>query len=123
MGQVWQAFACISAGLAAGALCEPLFVLFFLARNKAVGIAADVLCGIITALVFVLFFTAFALPDLRAYMLFFCAAGFWLWKRSFHRILAFFANKLYNRYRSSCKRIMLRLSRKVCRKKNSKNLS
>ena len=65
----------------------------------------------------------FALPDLRPYMLFFCGAGFWLWRRSFHRILAFFANKLYNKYRSSCKRIWLRLSRKLCRKKNSKNLS
>lgn len=123
MGQVWHVFACLSAGIAAGALCEPLFAIFSLFRSKAVKIAADVLCGAVTALVFVLFFTVFALPDLRPYMLLFCGAGFLLWKRSFHRILAFFANKLYNKYRSSCKRIWLRLSRKLCRKKNSKNLS
>lgn len=123
MGQIWHVLACLSAGLVAGALCEPLSAIFFLTRSKAVKIAADVLCGIVTALVFVLIFTAFALPDLRPYMLFFCGAGFWLWRRSFHRILDFFANKLYNKYRSSCKRIWLRLSRKLCRKKNSKNLS
>ena len=68
MGQIWHVLACLSAGLVAGALCEPLSVIFFLTRSKAVKIAADVLCGILTALVFVLIFTAFALPDLRPYM-------------------------------------------------------
>ena len=123
MGQIWHVLACLSAGLVAGALCEPLSAIFFLTRSKAVKIAADVLCGIVTALVFVLIFTAFALPDLRPYMLFFFGAGSWLWRRSFHRLLAFFAHKLYNKYTSRCHSIWLRLSRKLCRKKNSKNLS
>lgn len=125
MGQIYAVSACLLAGIAAGLFCEPFAAVSALTRERAraVSVLSDILYGVAAAAAFVCIATAFSLPDLRFYMLFFCGLGFLLWNRSFHRILAFFAIKLYNKYRSGCKRRLLRLTRKICRKKNLKKLS
>lgn len=125
MAQLYAVSACLLAGIAAGLLCEPLVAVSAVCkgRSKVCTMISDLLCGGVAAAVFVCVSAAFSLPDLRVYMFFFCGLGFLLWNRSFHRILAFFAIKLYNKYRSGCKRRWLRLTRKICRKKNLKKLS
>ena len=125
MGQIYAVSACLLAGIAAGLCCEPFAAVSALTRERAraVSVLSDILYGVAAAAAFVCIATAFSLPDLRFYMLFFCGLGFLLWNRSFHRILAFWSKKLYNAYRSSCRRGLMRLYKAICRKRSSKKSS
>ena len=96
--------ACLTAGIAAGALYEVNCAARALVRRKWACIAADVLFFAAFACLFALLRAAFYLPGLRVYMLVAALFGFWLYHESLHRILAFFTRKLYNKCRSGAGR-------------------
>lgn len=123
MRQFYIFIACMSGGIAAGFCCELFFLMRFLIKPKAVRIAADAMCGIVSACILTGCYTLFRLPDIRLYMLAASALGFLLYLGSLHRILAICGKKLYNRFGSSCKRIQSRLSGLLCAKKSLKKSS
>lgn len=123
MVQIWEVFACVLAGILSGIACEPFFAINYCANSKIVRIITDVLCAILFGAIFLLICICFHLSDFRIYMAMSIVVGFMLYKISIHRILAFFAKRLYNKIGSSWKRILSRLSVLSCKKKNSKKLS
>ena len=50
-------------------------------------------------------------PVLRAYTVLACGIGFFLYSKSFHKMIAFFVEKIYNDYKGRTKR-----ERRICRK-------
>ena len=60
---------------------------------------------------YLLFSVYMGLPGLRAYMFLSCMLGFLLYRKSFHKTVAFFAEKIYNAYKGRTKR-----DRRLCRK-------
>lgn len=123
MVQIWEVFSCLLAGILSGIVCEPFFAVNYCMNRKIIHIIADILCAIVSAATFILICICFRISDFRIYMALSMIVGFLLYKISIHRILAFFGKRLYNKIRSSCKRILSRLSVLPCRKKNSKKLS
>lgn len=102
--QIYAAAVCALTGAAGGVLYECVSVFRFFVKNKIAGAAADVVFFILFALVFVWARTFFCIPAFRIYMLAFAAFGFLLYRKSLHRILAFFARRLYNKCRSGSKK-------------------
>ena len=102
--QVSTVFVCITIGAAGGLLYEGVSALRSFAVPAAVKAAADVLFFIVWAGLSCLLCTVFELPPYRLYMFAATMAGFLLERESLHRILAFFAEKIYNIYRRSFNR-------------------
>ncbi len=102
--QVSAVFVCITIGAAGGLLYEGISALRSFAVPAAVKAAADVLFFIVWAGLSCLLCTVFELPPYRLYMFAATMAGFLLERESLHRILAFFAEKIYNIYRRSFNR-------------------
>ena len=123
MIQPYCAAVCICSGIFAGIFLEPVAALNYIFKNAALRFISDILCGILTAISLIFMTTVFHLPDFRFYMPICALAGLILYYRSFHRILAFWSKKLYNAYRSSCRRGLMRLYRAICRKRSSKKSS
>ena len=93
--QLYAFAVCMLAGALGGVLYEGAALVRFFTGNRA---AAGAI---------------FCLPSFRVYMLAAFGAGFGLYRKSLHRIVAFFALKLYNKYRSGSKK---KNSRAVCAK-------
>ena len=121
--QIYAAAFCVLIGAGGGLLYEGVGIFRAFVPITALRAAADVLFFCLFAALSVSVGAAVCLPDFRPYMLAAVVLGFWAERKSLHRILAFFARRLYNKYRSGCKRRLLRLTRKICRKKNLKKLS
>ena len=97
--QLYAFAVCMLAGALGGVLYEGASLVRFFTGNRAARAAADAVL--------------FCLPSFRVYMLAAFGAGFGLYRKSLHRIVAFFALKLYNKYRSGSKK---KNSRAVCAK-------
>lgn len=123
MIQIWEVFACMVAGILSGIVCESFFVVAYCVDRKIVRIITDIFCAVLSGAVFILTCIYFRLSDFRIYMAVSIFVGFILYEISIHRILAFFGKRLYNKFGSSWKRILSRLSIVSCKKKNSKKLS
>ena len=108
--QLYAFAVCALAGACGGVLYEGVAALRFFVKNASARIAADILFFLAFAAVFVLLAAAFYLPDLRFYMFAACAFGFLLYRKSLHRILAFFARRLYNK----CRKIPKEISAGAC---------
>ena len=120
MTEPGAAAACAFAGILAGPLYTVLSVLCAPLRYRAARITADLLFFLLFAAVFAGVCAAFRLPAVRAYMILSALAGLLLYLISLHRILAFFGKRLYNKCRSSCKAIFMRLKRAHERRKVQK---
>lgn len=91
--------ACAACGTAGGILYEPVCLVKKFCGRAAL-IAADIVFFALFGCLFVAVSALFCFPGLRLYMFAAVAGGFILYQKSLHRILAFLAEKLYNRYRS-----------------------
>lgn len=87
---------CAACGIIGGALYDVFFCLAYPFKVKAVHIAADILFCIAFSVFYILFSTALALPPMRFYLLAGICGGFFLYLKSFHKTVAFFALKVYN---------------------------
>ncbi len=103
--------ACLCCGEFAGLLHE-CFELGYRAFQKKGGIqiTLDILFGLLFGTLFVAFSVLFCFPNVRLFLLLAAVAGFYLYRGSLHRLLAFFTKRIYNRYRSGRKARLARLS-------------
>ena len=104
---------CVLCGLVGGALYDVLFCAAYPFKKRAVKIGADVLFCVLFAGLYLVVSVHFRMPPLRLYSFLGCVAGFFLYWKSFHKIVAFFAEKVYNSY---IKQLRKRRDRKLCRK-------
>ena len=96
--QIFICFVCVSCGIAAGIVYDFLFCVRYPFHRKWVTIAADILFFALFAGGYLFVSVLFSLPSLRIYMFVGCILGFFLYLKSFHKIVAFFAEKIYNSF-------------------------
>ena len=88
---------CAAAGAAGGALYEIFYrCTAFFRRFSGGRIACDILFGLFYAAAYLAFSVSLRLPPLRLYMCLALAAGFVLYAKSLHQIVAIIAQKVYN---------------------------
>lgn len=118
MSQLQAFLLCASFGALGGVCYEPFFCAAYLFRSRVPHIAADLLFCIVFAAGYLFFSTAARLPPLRAYLVAGLALGFWLYLKSIHKIVAFFADKVYN----TCVRLKNNgRNQKKCREKKGRS--
>ena len=116
---------CLFCGVVSGVLYDVLYVarVSVCGLNRSAYTVKDKIFIIIADILYCLAFTAgfifvsvmFGFEAFRLYMFLGCVLGAALYLKSFHEIIAFFVNKVYNRYRSLLK------ERKVGRAKKEQN--
>lgn len=98
---------CLCCGIIAGVFYDVLYIarsLIFLrvCRRTPANTVAAAVCDLLTfaalAALYVLASVLFGFPNARFYMFFACFCGILLYIKSFHLLVAFLINKLYNRY-------------------------
>ena len=106
MSQFYVFLVCVLAGAAGGAGYD-LFSLVrapsFMRRLRWARHVCDALFCLLFAVCFTALSAAMGLPPLRIYMCLGFLAGFALYAKSFHKIVAFFAGKVYNTYKKTRK--------------------
>ena len=85
-----------SCGAAGGLIYDAVCLLRTPAAPRFVVAATDVVCGALFAALWLAVFSGLGLPGLRAFHLLAALAGFALYRKSPHKIVAFFGKKLYN---------------------------
>ena len=108
--QLYAFAVCILTGALGGVLYEGVSCIRFFVKNAVWRAAADVLFFLVFAVLFAGMRAIFFLPDFRIYMLAALPVGFLLYRKSLHRILAFFARRLYNK----CRKIPKEISAGAC---------
>ena len=94
---------CVSCGIAGGVVYDMFYLHRTFVRVRAAEIAG----------MYLFVSLLFGLPDLRFYMFLGCLIGLLLYLKSFHRIVAFFAEKVYNRVKD--KKQKQKAEEKLCR--------
>ncbi|MBO5046418.1 MAG: spore cortex biosynthesis protein YabQ [Clostridia bacterium] len=89
---------CITCGIASGIIYDAGYLVRTFFRARIITIVTDVCFFLFFALLYVFLSLTFGLPNVRAYMLFGCLFGLFLYVKSFHGIVAFFSKKVYNRF-------------------------
>ena len=96
MSQFYIFLICILIGAAGGLLYDAVALLRAPFSARPVRWISDGLFCILFAAVFLLVSVALELPSVRFYMFLGLLAGFALYLKSLHKIVAFFAKKIYN---------------------------
>ncbi len=89
---------CVLCGVASGPVYDLIYCARYPVRAAWVRIATDVLFFMLFCGLFLFVSVVFSLPTVRFYMFGGCLAGFFLYLKSFHKIVAFFMEKLYNKF-------------------------
>ncbi len=105
---------CAACGIVGGLLYDVLFCLVYPFKKRPVRIAADILFCVLFAEIYLLFSTLASLPPFRFYLFFGLCFGLFLHKKSLHKTVAFFVEKMYNNY---IRVKNVRKERKTCRKR------
>lgn len=106
----------VCCGAAGGLLYDALGIVRAPFRVPAVRIVTDILFCAAFAALYLAVCVALSLPDLRFYSFAACVLGFFLYLKSFHKIVAFFGRKIYNKMKQ------IRRGRSRCPKKEGKAL-
>ncbi len=88
---------CALIGVMCGFLYDALYFIRSLYRKRWLRILCDFLFCMEFAVLYVFFAVILGFEALRFYHLLGCVLGFFLYLKSFHKIVAFFSEKLYNR--------------------------
>lgn len=115
MGQFHVFLLCAACGISGGVLYDLLFCLRYPLNKKWISVATDCLFCLLFAILFLGLSLSVGMGDLRFYMVFGCAIGFFLYLKSLHKIVAFFAERVYNKVGKQIKRMKDR--RKICHAK------
>ncbi|MCI9504334.1 MAG: hypothetical protein HFE26_02925 [Clostridia bacterium] len=94
--QIFIFLVCVTSGLVGGIFYDILYLIRYPFRAKWVKITVDALFFVLFAGIYLFVSVLFELPTLRVYMFLGCLAGLFLYLKSFHKIVAFFAQKVYN---------------------------
>ena len=81
---------CVTFGIFSGIFYDVIYCAVLPFRRAWVKIAGEFLFAVIFTLLFIFLSLLFGFPAFRIYMLLGCAAGFCLYLKSFHKIVAFF---------------------------------
>lgn len=111
VNEFYAFFAAVCCGCAGGVVFDLFFSLRYPVRAKPVRFALDFLFCVVFSALYLLCSVGLELPSFRLYLFLGCAAGFGLYFKSFHKIVAFFVEKTYNRIRKSVQK-----EKKICTK-------
>lgn len=114
--QIFVFLVSVCCGAAGGLLYDGICALRAPFAHRAVTIVTDILFCVAFAAFYLAVCTALALPGLRFYSFVACALGFCLYLKSLHKIVAFFAKKIYNGLRQK------RRGRSACPEKEARDL-
>ena len=117
MGGVDQIFVFLVAATC-GVVCGAIYDLFCLLRapfpQRPVTVVSDIFFGGVCGVVWLAVAAGCKFESLRLYHLLACLLGFAVYRKSLHKIVAFFAKKLYNKIKQ------LRRGRKSCPEEEAK---
>ncbi len=88
---------CAALGIFSGVLYDIIFCAVYPFRKSWVKITADIFFAVLFTALYVFVSLLFSFPAFRLYMFLGCLCGFYLYLKSFHKIVAFFAKMLYNK--------------------------
>ena len=94
---------CILIGIVGGVFYDAFFLLRAPLRVRWVRILCDFLFCLTFGAVYLLFAVSFRMPPLRTYYILGLTLGLFLYLKSFHKIVAFFSEKLYNGFHHRCR--------------------
>ena len=122
--QIYVFLVCVLCGVMGGVVYDVGYCVRYPFRKSWVRIVTDVLFCVFFAALYLFVSVMMGLPGFRLYSFIGCAAGLFLYLKSFHQIVAFFVKKVYNSFpnskkdRESCPR----KKKHLCRRR-SKNAS
>ncbi|MDE6411097.1 MAG: spore cortex biosynthesis protein YabQ [Clostridia bacterium] len=88
---------CAAFGIFSGVIYDVFYCATLPFKKSWVKIAGDFAFSLIFILLYVFVSLMFSFPAFRLYMFLGCAFGFYLYLKSFHKIVAFSAAKVYNK--------------------------
>ena len=88
---------CAVYGVFSGVIYDVIYCAVIPFKKSWVKIAGDLLFSAIFIALYIFLSLLFSFPAFRLYMFLGCAVGFYLYLKSFHKIVAFFALKVYNK--------------------------
>lgn len=94
--QLFVFLVCTLTGIAGGLLYDLFYTVRFFLRFRWVHIASDILFCLAFAGLYLLVSLCVELPALRFYSFIGCLLGLFLYLKSFHKIVAFFSERVYN---------------------------
>lgn len=104
---------CALLGFIGGALYDLLTGLAYPFKRRVLTVLSEAVFCLLFSGLYLIFSLKSALPAFRLYLFFGCAAGFFLYLKSLHKTVAFFAKKVYN---ACVDKIQKRRDRKCQRK-------
>lgn len=116
IGQFHFFLLCASCGILGGLLYDIIYCLVF-PFGRVVHIVGDILFCVLFSGVYILFSTYFGLPPMRFYLIAGLCVGFFLYSKSLHKMVDFFARKVYNSLGKKLKSIKEKLIKKKSLKK------
>lgn len=116
-GQLYIFFVCVLCGAIGGILYDVFDGVQAPFHSRILKIIAQFCFCAVFVLFYIYISVWLGLPDFRAYMFLGCFVGFLLYLKSFHEIVAFFAQRSYN----EIKRLLRKSKeRRLCRKTESR---
>jgi len=97
-------FICLALGFVFGAVSFPFDVICQTRRKFLRGVF-ELFRALLFAVFFIFFKTKYLLPSVKVYFLFSYYLGFYIYTKTFAKIIALFAKKMYNIVRTKCKRV------------------
>ena len=91
---------CAVYGVFSGIIYDVFYCAVLPFKRSWVKIAGDLLFSAVFILLYIFLSLLFSFPAFRLYMFLGCLLGFYLYLKSFHKIVAFCAIKVYNKIRA-----------------------
>ena len=108
---------CTLFGAASGVIYDVIYCAVLPFKKSWVKIVGDLLFSAIFIVLYLFLSLLFSFPAFRLYMFLGCAVGFYLYLKSFHKIVAFFARKVYNKIRSRAH--LAKKEKRVCHERKT----
>lgn len=104
MTQIYVFIECLFCGICVGIIYDLFAFLNFFIKNRIFTAIKDFSLMAILFILFVITAVIFEFPSFRLYMFIGCVLGLLIYIKSFHSMLDFFINKVYNLIKRKCKR-------------------
>lgn len=98
--QVFTFLVCVSCGLAGGVIYDIFWIVQKLLRARWIRLLCDFAFVVLFGGLYLFVSVMMDLGSVRLYTLLGCLLGLFLYLKSFHKIVAFFCGKVYNRSNS-----------------------
>jgi uncharacterized membrane protein len=118
--QIFVFLVCVACGIGGGFVYDVIYCARYPFRKSWVRITTDVIFCLFFAALYLFVSVMMELPGLRFYSFVGCVLGLFLYLKSFHKIVAFFMEKVYNKLVKSRKEKpkCQQKKRRICRKKS-----